>query len=181
MHPDCEQVLFYEEEIRRRVRELGEQISLDFKGKKLVVIGILKGSLIFLADLIRFITLPVFIDFISVSSYGKSTRSSGTVRILKDLDLNIRGCHVLLVEDIVDTGLTLNYLKDYMERRRPASFKICALLDKPGRRKVNVAVDYYGFSIPDQFVVGYGLDYNEYYRNLSFLMVLRPEVYEGGR
>jgi hypoxanthine phosphoribosyltransferase len=180
MHPDGERVLLEEEEIRKRVRELGEQIAGDYAGKELLAVGILKGAMIFLADLVRFISVPVFFDFMAVSSYGKSTGPSGAVRILKDLERDIEGCHVLVVEDIVDTGLTLSYLVGNLQSRRPASLKVCTLLDKPARRRVDVVVDYRGFVVPDRFVVGYGLDYNECYRNLPYVMVLRPAVYKGG-
>lgn len=179
MHPDGERVLFTEREIHSRVAELGRQISADFAGKELLVIGILKGAMIFLADLVRHITIPTYFDFVAVSSYGSSTKSSGAVRILKDIDRGIEGRHVLIVEDIVDTGLTLNYLVDNLKARGPASLKVCTLLDKPSRREVPVEIDYNGFTIPDEFVVGYGLDYNECYRNFPYIMVLSPRVYKG--
>lgn len=172
--------LLSEEEIGRRVRELGEEISRDYSGRELVVVGILKGALIFMADLIRHISIPVTMDFVAVSSYGKATRSSGAVRILKDLDAPIEGKHVLIVEDIIDTGLTLAYLLENFRARRPRSVKVCTLLDKPGRRLVDVQSDYNGFEIPDKFVVGYGLDYAERYRNLPCIWVLKPEVYNKG-
>nr|WP_027718500.1 hypoxanthine phosphoribosyltransferase [Desulfovirgula thermocuniculi] len=180
MHPDAERVLITAEEISRRVKELGEEISRDYAGKEILVVGILKGAAIFMADLVRCLTIPVQLDFMAVSSYGASTESSGVVRILKDLEENIEGLDVLLVEDIVDTGLTLNYLRENLLTRNPASLKICTLLDKPSRRKVQVKVDYNGFVIPDEFVVGYGLDYNGRYRNLRDILVLKREVYSGG-
>ncbi len=177
MHPDVEQIMLSEEEINNRVRELGEQISRDYQGKSILVVGILKGAMIFLADLVRNISVPTYFDFMAVSSYGSSTVSSGAVRILKDLDKSIEGKHVIIVEDIVDTGLTLNYLVDILRARDPQSLKICTLLDKPERRTVDVKIDYLGFRIPDKFVVGYGLDYNERYRNLPYIAVLKPEIY----
>lgn len=181
MHPDCERILLREEEISAKVQELAAQISRDYKDKELMVVGILKGSVIFLADLVRNITIPTRFDFMAVSSYGASSKSSGVVRILKDLDSGIENRHVLIVEDIVDSGLTLSYLLDNLETRGPASLKICTLLDKPSRRVVNVDVHYNGFKIEDHFVVGYGLDYNERYRNLPYIMVLSPNVYKGGK
>ncbi|MFA4884976.1 MAG: hypoxanthine phosphoribosyltransferase [Desulfotomaculaceae bacterium] len=180
MHPDCERILLSEGEIRTKVEDIGRQISLDYAGQELLVIGILKGAMIFLADLVRNITVPTYLDFIDVSSYGSSSESSGVVRILKDLDYGIEGRHILIVEDIIDTGLTLNYLVDNLKSREPASVKVCTLLDKPSRRVEPVEIDYNGFTIPDEFVVGYGLDYNEHYRNLPSIMVLRREVYMKG-
>jgi len=174
---DLEQVLISEEEIAGRVRELGAEITEDYKGCNLVVVGILKGALMFMADLIRYIKIPVLMDFAVVSSYGASTETSGVVRILKDLDQPIEGKHVLIVEDIIDTGLTMHYLVRNLEARKPASVKVCTLLDKPSRREVDIKPDYCGFSIPDKFVVGYGLDYAEYYRNLPQVGVLKEEVY----
>ncbi|HHW44002.1 hypoxanthine phosphoribosyltransferase [Desulfofundulus thermobenzoicus] len=177
MHNDTERVLLTEQEIAARVRQLGEEISRDYAGKEPLVVGILKGAVIFMADLVRCLSIPVRMDFMAVSSYGASSQSSGVVRILKDLEHNIGGMDVLLVEDIVDTGLTLNYLRENLLTRGPASLKICTLLDKPGRRRVNVPVDYNGFIIPDEFVVGYGLDYNGRYRHLRDIMILKREVY----
>ncbi|MHB8170171.1 MAG: hypoxanthine phosphoribosyltransferase [Thermincolia bacterium] len=178
MHPDGERILLSEAEIGAKVKEIGEQISKDYQGKELLVIGILKGALIFMGDLVRQIEVPVSLDFMAVSSYGTSTESSGAVRILKDLERSIEGQHVLIVEDIIDTGLTLKYLLENLKARKPASVKVCTLLDKPERRKTQVVADYNGFSIPDEFVVGYGLDYAERYRNIPYIMVLRREVYE---
>ncbi len=162
-------VLIDEERIANRIKEIGIQIAKDYKDKNLVVIGILKGAVLFMADLIKRIDIPLSIDFMAVSSYGKSTRSSGVVRILKDLDEEIEGKDVLIVEDIVDTGLTLKFLAENILSRNPASLKVCCLLDKPSRRKVAVSVDYVGFEIPDEFVVGYGLDYAQKYRNMPFI------------
>ena len=172
-----ESVLFSEEQIRDRIRELGDQIARDYAGKDVVLIGVLKGVALFFGDMMRAIDLPLEIDFMAVSSYGASTRSSGVVRILKDLDETITGRHVLIVEDIIDTGLTLSYLIRTLMERRPASLEICTLLHKPARRLVEVPVKYVGFTIPDQFVVGYGLDYDQKFRNLPFVGILKPEVY----
>lgn len=180
MHPDVQSILISEDQIALKVKELGERISGEYRGKDILVVGVLKGAVVFMADLIRHITVPVNIDFMAVSSYGKASESSGVVQILKDLDQDIAGRHVILVEDIVDTGLTLKYMLDNITTRRPASLKICTLLDKPSRRKADVAPDYNGFVIPDEFVVGYGLDYCERYRNLREIVVLRPEVYSNG-
>ena len=171
------EVLIDEKEIRKRVEELGKGISADYAGKDLVVIGILKGAVVFLSDLVRCIdrNVGVTLDFMAVSSYGDSTNTSGIVRIIKDLDCSIRGKHVLIVEDIVDTGLTLSYLVKMMLEREPESVRVCALLDKVERRKVEVAVQYTGFVIPDYFVVGYGLDYSGRWRNLPSVHVVVPE------
>ncbi|MGQ9556326.1 MAG: hypoxanthine phosphoribosyltransferase [Desulfurispora sp.] len=177
MHPDAREILITEQQITSRVAELGRQISRDYAGREILVVGILKGAVLFLADLVRHIDVPLCLDFMAVSSYGATTASSGVVQIIKDLEQSIEGRHVLIVEDIVDTGLTLKYLRDNLATRRPASLRICTLLDKPGRRKVPVQVDYNGFVIPDEFVVGYGLDYAERYRNLREILVLKPEVY----
>jgi hypoxanthine phosphoribosyltransferase len=178
LQADVADVLLSEERIRERVVELGRQISQDYAGQRLTLVSVLKGSLPFMADLMREIDIPLRIDLMEVSSYGgASTESSGLVRILKDLSASIAGEQVLLVEDIIDTGLTLNYLVRYLRGKNPASLRICTLLDKPARRLVDIPVDYTGFTIPDQFVVGYGLDYGELYRNLRFVGVLRPEVY----
>jgi hypoxanthine phosphoribosyltransferase len=175
---DVSQILLSEEQIQAKVRELGGRISADYAGRDLTLVSVLKGSLPFMADLMRSITIPVQIDLMEVSSYGgTATESSGLVRILKDLSSSIDGRHVLIVEDIIDTGLTLNYLVRYLGGKNPASLRICTLLDKRARRLVEIAIDYRGFEIPDQFVVGYGLDFNEVYRNLRFVGVLRPEVY----
>src|SRR3954447_24504624 len=181
LQSDMGQVLIAEDEIRAKVRELGGLISADYANSSVTLVSVLKGSLPFMADLMRAISIPVRIDLMEVSSYGgASTESSGLVRILKDLSASIQGEDVLIVEDIIDTGLTLNYLVRYLRGKNPASLRICTLLDKPARRLVDIPVDYVGFTIPDQFVVGYGLDYGEYYRNLRFVGVLRPEVYTSG-
>jgi hypoxanthine phosphoribosyltransferase len=177
---DVASVLVSEEQIQARVAELGAQISADFAGRELTLVSVLKGSLPFMADLMRAITIPVQIDLMEVSSYGgTATESSGLVRILKDLSSSIDGKDVLIVEDIIDTGLTLNYLIRYLRGKNPRSLHICTLLDKPARRLVEIPIDYLGFTIPDQFVVGYGLDYGEHYRNLPFIGVLQPQVYTG--
>jgi len=179
---DIAQVLITEQQIKRRVRQLGKQISKDYEGKELVLIGILKGAAIFLADLVREITIPVDYDFVAISSYGADTRSSGVVRLLKDLDESIESKHVLVVEDIVDTGWTLrlSYIVENLRSRKAASVRVCTLLDKPSRRKVDVGIDYYGFIVEDKYVVGYGLDYDGKYRSLPFIGVLKPEIYGGG-
>ena len=181
LHADIAQILLTEEQIATRVAELGERITTDYEGRTLTLVSVLKGSLPFMADLMRAIDLPLRIDLMEVSSYGgTTTESSGLVRILKDLSASIAGDDVLIVEDIIDTGLTLNYLIRYLRGKNPASLRICTLLDKPARRLVDIPVDYTGFTIPDQFVVGYGLDYGEIYRNLRFVGVLRREVYASG-
>jgi len=168
-------VLIDEETIAKRVAEMGAEITRDYQEKELVVICILRGGVIFMSDLVKQIKLPLYMDFMAVSSYGMSTKSSGVVRILKDLNEDIEGKDVLIVEDIVDTGLTLHYLVDYIKSRNPRSVKVCCFLDKPSRRKVEVKVDYVGFEIPDKFVVGYGLDYAQKYRNLPYVSVLEEE------
>ncbi len=180
MTADIGEILLTEEEIAAKVAELGSQIGADYADRRLTLVSVLKGSLPFMADLMRAIPVPVRIDLMEVSSYGgTTTESSGLVRILKDLSATIEGEEVLIVEDIIDTGLTLNYLVRYLRGKNPRSLRICTLLDQPARRLVDIPVDYVGFTIPDQFVVGYGLDYGEYYRNLRFVGVLRPEVYTG--
>jgi len=166
-------------ELQVRIKELGEEISRDYEGKEVLLIGVLKGAVMFISDLARHISVPLSMDFMAVSSYGESTESSGVVRIMKDLDKSIDGKYVLIVEDIVDTGLTLRYLRHVLKDRSPASLKICTLLDKEERRQVEVELDYVGFSIPGEFVVGYGLDYAEMYRNIPGIYVLKPAVYEG--
>jgi len=173
------EVLITEEEIRRTVQRLGETITRDYQGKELLVVGILRGASMFLADLIRQVHLPLKIDFISVSSYGDATKTSGVVRILKDLAVPIEGIHVLMVEDIIDSGLTWGYLQEMLAARHPASIRICSLLDKPAARKRAVTVDYRGIEIPNKFVVGYGLDWKERYRNLPYIMVPKPELQNG--
>jgi len=174
---DVERVLLSADELAKRIDELGAEITADYADKEILMIGVLRGAVVFMADLARAIKVPVAIDFMAVSSYGAGTSSSGVVRILKDLDEHIEGKHVLVVEDIIDSGLTLNYLLENLKSRKPASLKLCTLLNKPERRKVNVNIDYNGFNVPDYFVVGYGLDYAEKYRNLPFIGILKPEVY----
>ena len=178
LEQDIERVLFSEEELKRRVAELGARINEDYAGKKLILIGVLRGSFIFVADLVRQLNLPCTVDFMAVSSYGTGTTSSGQVRIVKDLSEDIAGRDVLVVEDIMDTGHTLSYLLQYLKDKGAASVRLCALLDKPSRRTVPVEIQYCGFTIPDYFVVGYGLDYAERYRNLPYIGVLKPCVYE---
>jgi len=166
-------VLYSQKQIAVKVRELAERIEKDYRHlQDILVVGVLKGASVFMSDLIREIELSLTIDFIAVSSYGVSTESSGVVRILKDLDEDIEGKHVLIVEDIVDTGLTLQYLTDILKRRKAASLKICTLLDKPSRRKCDLSIDYVGYEIPDRFVVGYGIDYAEKYRNLPYIAII---------
>lgn len=174
---DLAQILITEEQLHERVAALGKQITADYAGKEILMVGVLRGAVLFMADLARAIKLPVALDFMAVSSYGMSTSSSGIVRILKDLDEDIKGKHVLVVEDIIDSGLTLKYLLENLRSRQPASIKICTLLSKPERRKVEVEIDYNGFTVPDAFLVGYGLDYAEKYRNLPLIGVLKPEIY----
>lgn len=172
------EVMISEQEIKDKVKELGEIITEDYKGKDLVVICVLKGAIMFVSDLIKEIKVPLAIDFMAVSSYGNSTKSSGVVKIIKDLDDSIEGKDVLIVEDIIDSGLTLAYLLDNLESRDPSSIEICTLLDKPKGRKTDVDTKYVGFEIKDEFVVGYGLDYAEKYRNIPHIFVLKEEVYQ---
>ncbi len=179
MMNDIKKVLIREQEIAERIQKLGQEITEDYQGKIPVLVGILKGAVPFVADLMREINLPLEYDLMAVSSYGASTKSSGTVKILKDLDLSIEERDVIIVEDIVDTGLTLQYLLENLKSRHPKSIKICTFLDKPSRRKVAIQPDYNGFEIPDVFVIGYGLDYAEKYRNLPFVGVLKEEIYQG--
>ena len=174
---DVAEVLIREEEIANRIGDLGRQISRDYDGKTPLFVGILKGASLFLSDLIRQVTVPCMLDFIATSAYGDGTENSGIVRILKDLDQTIEGRHVLIVDDIIDTGFTMDYLLETLKARYPASLRVCALLDKVSRRRRHVPIDYRGFEIPDKFVVGYGLDYAGIYRNLPFICVLKPEVY----
>lgn len=178
MEKDIKQILLSAEQIADKVKELGEKITRDYAGKQLLVVGILKGSNMFMSDLIRQINMPMQMDFMIVSSYGNATESTGVVKIIKDIEEGIKDKHVLIVEDIIDSGLTLKYLKQILDTRNPASVKLCTLVDKPARRKEKVAVDYVGFELPDEFIVGYGIDYAEYYRNLPYIAVLKPEVYE---
>jgi len=166
---EIQEVLFSEEDLAARVKELGAQLTQDYAGQEILMIGVLRGAIIFMADLARAVQLPVTFDFMAVSSYGSSTSSTGVVRILKDLDEDVEGKHILIVEDIIDSGLTLSYLVENLKSRKPRSIKICTLLNKPERRKADVPVDYNGFIIPDHFVVGYGLDFAGKYRNLPFI------------
>ncbi|MDP4108562.1 MAG: hypoxanthine phosphoribosyltransferase [Bacillota bacterium] len=179
MKDDIKEVLFTEEQIAEIVKKIGTEISRDYYGKNPLIISVLKGSFIFMADLVRQITIPCSVDFMSISSYGKGMKTSGEVKINKDLDSKIEGRDVIVVEDILDSGLTLSYILDMFRARGPKSIALCALLDKPERRKIPVKTDYSGFTIPDEFVVGYGLDYAEKYRNLPYIGVLKPEVYSG--
>lgn len=176
---DIERVLFSEEELKQRVRELGAQITADYAGKEPLLVSVLRGSYVFMADLTRCIDLPCTVDFMSVSSYGAGTKSSGQVQITKDLSDDIEGRDVIVVEDILDSGNTLYYLLQILRARNPASIRLCTLLDKPERRVKEITADYSGFPILDAFVVGYGLDYAERYRNLPYIGILKPEVYGG--
>ncbi len=175
---DVAEILITEEQIRQRTRELAGEISRDYAGQDLHLICVLKGGVVFLVDLMRELSIPHSIDFMATSSYGVSTKSSGVVRILKDLDKPIEGRNVLIVEDIIDTGYTLNYLTRILREREPASLRVCTLLNKQERRQVDIVVDYIGFNIPNKFVIGYGLDFDEHYRNLPFIGVLKPELYQ---
>ena len=177
MHADIDHILIDTETLNRRVAELGQQIAADYAGRSLVLVGILKGAVLFMADLARHIDLPLALDFMAVSSYGNQTQSQGVVRILKDLDEPIGGHHVLLVEDIIDSGLTLSYLLEILRQRGPASLQVCTLLDKSRARERLVVPEYTGFTVPDEFVVGYGLDYAQIYRNLPYIGVLKPTIY----
>jgi len=178
MLDQIKETLISEEAIAQKVADIAAQITKDYEGKPLLVIGVLKGANVFVSDLIRKIQIPMILDFMSISSYGASTESSGAVKILKDLDEDIKGMHVLVVEDIIDTGLTLSYLSKNLESRGALSISLCTLLDKPERRKVHIDVKYKGFDIPDEFVVGYGIDFAEKYRNLPFVGILKPEAYK---
>jgi hypoxanthine phosphoribosyltransferase len=179
LHDDIQEVLITADEVRSRVYELAHHISIDYAGvTNLLLVGVLRGCIMFMVDLSRAVNLPIALDFIAISSYGCSTESSGVVRLLKDLDTDIAQYHVLIVEDIIDSGLTLAYLRAMLEQRHPLSLRICALLNKPERREADVMVEYIGFNIPNAFVVGYGLDFGERYRNLPYIGVLKPEVYQ---
>lgn len=178
MLDDIEKVLISEERLQKKVKELGEEISKDYKGRNLLMVSILKGSIIFMSDLMRSISVYCSIDFMCVSSYGQGMKTSGAVKIIKDLDIPLEGYDILIVEDILDSGITLNYLMGLLLSRNPNSIRICTLLDKPCRRQVEVKPEYVGFEVPDEFVVGYGLDYMEKYRNLPFIGVLKPRVYQ---
>ncbi len=177
MQNDIQEIMYSEEDIQAKVKELGRIISEDYKDRNPLVICILKGAFIFMADLVKQLDIPLEIDFMAVSSYGQSTQSSGVVKIIKDLDVSVEGRDILIVEDIIDTGLTLSYLVDVLERRNALSISIVTLFDKPARRTVGLEADYKGFVLPDAFVVGYGLDYAEKYRNLPYIGILKPEVY----
>jgi len=177
MENDVAKILITEEQLQERIAELGKQISKDYEGNRPLLVCILKGGILFLSDLMRHITIPHEIDFMDISSYGAGTESSGVVRILKDLDANIAGRHVLIVEDIIDTGHTLDYILRNLRTREPASLRICTLLSKPARREKDVPLEYVGFEIPNEFVIGYGLDFAEIYRNLRYIGVLKPEKY----
>lgn len=177
MKEDVLRVLLSEDEIREKVRELGGKITADYKNSNLMLVTVLKGAVVFLADLMRQIDVPAEIDFMVVSSYGSGVKSSGVVKIVKDLDVPLAGKDILIVEDILDSGLTLSYIKELLESRGPRSIRIATLLDKPSRRKVDLQADYIGFSVADEFVIGYGLDYDEKYRNLPYIGILKPEVY----
>ncbi len=179
LEKDIQEVLFSQQQLAERVDQIAQEITRDYAGKEIVLISVLRGSFVFMADLCRRIDLPCTIDFMSVSSYGKGTSSSGQVQITKDLSGDISGKHILVVEDILDSGNTLSYLLKLLEQRAPASIRLCTLLDKPERRVKPVEVHYSGFTIPDAFVVGYGLDYAEHYRNLPYIGILKPEVYGG--
>lgn len=181
MIDEIDRVLITRDEIAEKIRELAARISDDYSGKELVLVGVLKGGFVILADLMREISISLDMDLIAVSSYGGGTKTSGVVMLIKDLDVTIENKHVLIVEDIIDSGLTLSYLVENFRTRRPKSVKICTLLNKPDRRKVDITVDYTGFFIPDEFVVGYGLDYDNRYRQLADICVLKPEVYGGGK
>ena len=176
MRNDIERILISEEELREKVSEMGKKISRDFEGKDPIFVGVLKGCFIFMADLMRYVDISCSMDFMSVSSYS-GTSSTGAVKINKDLGEDIEGRHLIIVEDILDSGVTLSYLKQYLMVRKPASITIATLMDKPARRKADIHADYSCFEIPDAFVVGYGLDYNERYRNLPYIGVLKPEIY----
>ncbi len=176
---DIAGILLTEEQLKKRVKELGEQITTDYSNEDcLIAVGILRGSVVFLADLIRNISLHTELEFMAVSSYGNSTKTSGAVKINKDLDVDISGKNVIIIEDIIDSGVTLTYLKEMLLKRNPKSLKICTLLNKPDRRKAEVVPDYVGFDIPDEFVIGYGLDYASRYRNMPYIGILKREIYE---
>ncbi|MDY5007407.1 hypoxanthine phosphoribosyltransferase [Candidatus Allofournierella merdipullorum] len=176
---DILKVLLSEEQLKEKCAEMGAQITKDYAGKNLLLVTVLKGAVVYMADLMRCIDLPCAIDFMVVSSYGSGTKTTGVVKIVKDLDQDLSGKDILIVEDILDSGMTLSYLKGLLQSRNPASIRIATLLDKPSRRKVELKADYVGFEVPDEFVVGYGLDFDEEYRNLPFVGVLKPHVYGG--
>jgi hypoxanthine phosphoribosyltransferase len=177
LYSDIQEILYSEEQIQAKIKELGANISRDYEGRNPLVICVLKGAFIFMADLVKNVTVPLEIDFMAVSSYGQSTKSSGVVKIIKDLDAPVEGRHILIVEDIIDSGLTLSYLIDVLERRNALTVSVVALFNKPTRRTSELEPDYEGYVLPDEFVVGYGLDYAEKYRNLPFIGILKPEIY----
>lgn len=177
MHSDIAKILLTEEQIKERVKELGTQISLDYAGKKPLLISVLKGSIVFLSDLLRYITIPCTFDLMTVSSYGKRTQSSGSVKLVMDLKQDVAGQYIIIIEDIFDTGRTMYYILEHIKLRNPASVKTCVLLNKLRPHEMDIQLDYVGFEIPNEFVVGYGLDYGELYRNLPYVCVLKPEVY----
>ena len=177
MHPDIQRVLFSQEDLTARVKALGQEISHDYADCDVLCVGVLKGCFMFMADIVREMNVDCEVDFMAVSSYGSGTTTTGAVKIGKDLSANIEGRHVLLIEDILDSGVTLSYLRSFLMQRKPASIKICTLFDKPARRKADISADYVGFICPDEFIVGYGLDYAEKYRNLPYIGVLKPEIY----
>ncbi|MFT8312778.1 MAG: hypoxanthine phosphoribosyltransferase [Clostridium sp.] len=178
MREDIKEVLFTEGQIRDKIKEIGKKISTDYREKDLILIGILKGSVMFMSDLMKEITIPCSMDFMAVSSYGNSTESTGKVKILKDLDFSVEGKDILIIEDIIDSGITLAYLKEYLYSKKPNSLEISTLLNKPERRKINIEAKYTGFNVPDAFLVGYGLDFAEKYRNLPYIGILKEEVYK---
>lgn len=178
MKNNIQEILISEQALAERIEVIGKEITKDYEGKELLVVGILKGSNIFMSDLVRKIDIPLQLDFMVVSSYGNATESTGVVKIMKDLEQSIEGKHVLIIEDIIDSGLTLKYLKEMLQTRKAASVHICTLLDKPARRKQPVEINYTGFQVPDEFIVGYGIDYAEYYRNLPYVGILKREAYE---
>lgn len=177
MTNDILKVLISQQELQKKVAELGSQISRDYAGKNLLMVSVLKGAVVFMADLMRAVTIPCQIDFMSVASYGTGVKTSGVVKIIKDLDIDLKNRDLLIVEDILDSGMTLSYVKSLLEQRGTRSVKICALLDKPERRQADIRADYTGFTVPDEFLVGYGLDFAEKYRNLPYVGVLKPSVY----
>jgi hypoxanthine phosphoribosyltransferase len=180
LRADIQEILFSQAQIQERIAAIGAAISADYGGRNPLLVGVLKGVVFFMADLLRAITIPVEVDFMAVSSYSAEARDQGVVRLVKDLEIPITGRHVIFVEDVIDTGLTLNYLLRSLRAQQPASLEVCVLFDKPTRRLVEIPVRYKGFDLPDRFVVGYGLDYRERYRNLPFVGLLKAQVFQGG-
>lgn len=178
MHNDIAEILITEKELQSRIAELGKEVAKDYEGKTPIFVGVLKGAIMFFADMVRATPIPCEYDFMAVSSYGAGTISSGKINLIKDLSADIKGRHVVILEDILDTGNTLRFVVDHLMEKEPASLKICTLLDKPSRRTAPIEADYVGFTIPNQFVVGYGLDYDEIYRNIPYVGILKPEVYK---